>query len=228
MYSLGPCTPCASTLPACVDLQGGHRILTQGWWSIEGIAWRPEGKEIWFAGTINSSGWADAIHAVTVSGKERTVLAMPWVRLMDISREGRVLLVRQNWRHQLVGKFPGDSTEHPYSWLDDTSATAISNDGHWLTFVESGEIDYIAHDRQAYYRKTDGSAVVSLGAGQAVISPDGKSSTRKRLTAALRSLWPKRDAKRFRRCLRTALGLRPTMHAVEFRCTAQGIPSRKA
>jgi eukaryotic-like serine/threonine-protein kinase len=158
-----------------VDLQGNHRIIAGVWVSLEGLAWRPDGKEIWFAGTKTTSGWSDAIHAVTLSGEDRIVLAMPWVRLLDVSSDGRVLLAYQDWRRIMIGKFPGDPAEHPYSWLDDTNATAITDDGHALTFVESGEVYYIAQDRQAYYRKTDGSAAVSLGVGQAAVSPDGKS-----------------------------------------------------
>lgn len=157
-----------------VDLNGKRTVVTQGWLSIEGLAWRPDGKEIWFAGTINTAGWADAIHAVTLSGKERTLVTIPWVRLHDIDRDGRVLLSRENWRTQLIGFFPGEAAEHAYSWLDDTSPTALSNDGRWLSFSESGEIYYLEGDRQAYYRRTDGSAAVSLGAGQSLISPDGR------------------------------------------------------
>ena len=158
-----------------VDLQGNRRVLSQGWLSIEGLAWRPDGKEIWFGATTNTSGWADGIHAVSLSGKERTVLRFPWVRLLDISRDGRVLLAHQNWRRQVIGLFRGDSSEHPYSWLDDSNPVAIANDGSALTFSESGELYYIENDSQAYYRKTDGSPAVSLGAGEGVISPDGKS-----------------------------------------------------
>ncbi len=157
-----------------VNLQGKRTIVTQGWLSIEGLAWRPDGKEIWFAGTMNTAGWADAIHAVTLSGKERTVLTIPWVRLHDIAPDGRVLLSRENWRTQMIGLFPGDTAEHAYSWLDDTNPTGLSNDGRWISFNESGEVYYLNGDRLAYYRRTDGSAAVSMGVGQAAISPDGK------------------------------------------------------
>ena len=157
-----------------VDLQGKRTIVTKGWLSIEGLAWRPDGKEIWFAATQNTAGWADAIHAVTLSGKERTVLTLPWLRLHDIAKDGRVLLSRENWRTQMIGLFPGDTAEHPYSWLDDTVPTAFSNDGRWLSFNEAGEVYYLSGDRLAYYRRTDGSAAVSVGVGQSVISPDGK------------------------------------------------------
>jgi len=102
------------------------------------------------------------------------VLSAPWIRLHDISKDGRVLLSRETWRRQLIGLFPGDPAEHPYSWLDDTSATALSNDGRWLSFNESGEVYYLESENLAYYRRTDGSAAISLGAGQSAISPDGK------------------------------------------------------
>ncbi|HUO15092.1 MAG TPA: protein kinase [Verrucomicrobiae bacterium] len=169
-----------------VDLKGNRRSVSGGWLSIEGLAWRPDGKEIWFAATANTAGWADAIHAVSLSGKERIVLRFPWLRLLDISRDGRVLIAHQNWRRKMVGLFNGDSAEHPYSWLDDSNPTAIADDGRSLTFAETGELYYIENDGQAYYRKTDGSPAVSLGSGFAIISPDGKSiltyGRRKKLT----------------------------------------------
>jgi eukaryotic-like serine/threonine-protein kinase len=155
-----------------VDLEG-HQRISKSWWSIEGLAWSPNGKEIWFAGGKSDAGWADAIRAITLSGRDRVVLTMPWVRLLDVSRDSRVLMARQNWRGVLRGLFPGDSEEHPYSWLDETAPNAISSDGKALTFREGGEIYYLANEGQGYYRKTDGSPAVSLGAGAGTISPDG-------------------------------------------------------
>jgi Tol biopolymer transport system component/predicted Ser/Thr protein kinase len=157
-----------------VDLNGKSELVTHSWLSLEGVAWSPDGKEIWFAGTNISSGWADAIHAITLAGKERIVLVSPSVRLHDISKDGRILLSHQNWRRQMIGLFPGDAAEHPYSWLDDTSPTAISADGRTISFFESGAIYYIEGDNLAYYRPTDGSPAVRLGAGLDTISPDGK------------------------------------------------------
>ncbi|MFZ3216465.1 MAG: protein kinase [Candidatus Acidiferrales bacterium] len=157
-----------------VDLKGKRTIVTRGWLSLEGLAWKPDGKEIWFAGARESSGWADAIHAISLSGKERTVLTMPWIRLHDIATDGRVLASRENWRAQLIGFFPGDTAAHPYSWLDRTNPSAISSDGKWISFDESGEVYVVAGDRLAYYRRTDGSPAVSVGPGQAHISPDAK------------------------------------------------------
>lgn len=157
-----------------VDLNGKHTVLSQGWVSIEGLAWNPNGKEVWFAANSPNSGWADTVFAVTLSGKLRTVLTFPNARLHDIASDGRVLLSREDWREQLVGFFPGDKQEHFYSWLDNTNPTGISSDGRTISFNEQGEIWYIAKDNQGYYRSTDGSAAVSVGPGTPTISPDGK------------------------------------------------------
>src|ERR1700680_1659523 len=99
---------------------------------------------------------------------------MPAVRLHDIASDGRILLSHESWRAQLLGFFPGDKGEHPYSWLHYTAPTAISADGKTLSFVESGEVYAIAGEAQCYFRSTDGAAPVSLGAGGSMISPDGK------------------------------------------------------
>ena len=155
-----------------VDMNGRHTVLSTDA-SLEGLAWSPDGKEVWFAGT-KTSGWADTIFAVTPAGKERAILSLPSVRLHDISKDGRVLLSRETWRRQIRGLFPGDKAEHPYSWLDDTEATAISADGRFISIYEAGEIYYLENNSLAYYRATDGSPAVRLGVGTPAISPDGK------------------------------------------------------
>jgi serine/threonine protein kinase/Tol biopolymer transport system component len=155
-----------------VDLNGNHTVISTDP-SVEGLAWRPDGKEVWFAGT-KVSGWADTLFAVTPNGKERTILTFPSIRLHDISKDGRVLLSRETWRRQIRGLFPGDKAEHPYSWLDDTEATGISDDGRVVSIYEAGEVYALENNSLAYYRATDGSPAVRLGIGTAAISPDGK------------------------------------------------------
>jgi serine/threonine protein kinase/Tol biopolymer transport system component len=159
-----------------VDLSGKPTVLTKESISLEGLAWTPDGKEIWFAGDSSTrTGWADSVRAVSLSGKERVVLLLPNLRLHDIARDGRVLLSHENWRRQLLGFFPGDKNEHPYSWLDDTLPTSISSDGKIMSFTEGGEVYYIEGERLGYYRSTDGSGAVRVGGGSPVLSPDGKS-----------------------------------------------------
>jgi serine/threonine protein kinase/Tol biopolymer transport system component len=159
-----------------VDLSGKATVLSKEFISLEGLAWSPNGNEVWFAGDSSArTGWADSIRAVTLSGKERSILLLPSLRLHDIARDGRVLLSHENWRRQLLGFFPGDKNEHPYSWLDDTNPTSLSADGRVMSFTEGGEVYYIEGERLGYYRPTDGSGAVRVGGGSTVVSPDGKS-----------------------------------------------------
>jgi eukaryotic-like serine/threonine-protein kinase len=159
-----------------VDLAGKTTILSKEFISLEGLAWNPNGKEVWFAGDSSvRTGWADSIRGVTLSGKERVLLLLPNLRLHDIARDGRVLLSHENWRRQLLGFFPGDKNEHPYSWLDDSNPTSLSADGRILSFTEGGAVYYIEGERLGYYRATDGSGAVRVGGGTTVASPDGKS-----------------------------------------------------
>ncbi|MGA8439821.1 MAG: protein kinase [Candidatus Sulfotelmatobacter sp.] len=155
-----------------LDMSGKHSVIFKSS-SVEGLAWSPDGKELWFAAT-ETGGWADTLFAVRPGGKPRVVLTSPSIRLYDISKDGLVLLSHESWRRQLIGFFPGDKSDHPYSWDDDTQPTAISTDGRLMSFYESGELYAIAGDYQAYYRPTDSSPAVRLGVGEPAISPDGK------------------------------------------------------
>jgi Tol biopolymer transport system component len=155
-----------------LDMNGKHTVLFKSS-SVEGLAWSPDGKELWFAAT-ETNGWADTIYAIRPGGKPRVVLTSPSIRLYDISKDGLVLLSHESWRRQLIGLFPGDKSDHPYSWNDDTQPTAITTDGRLISFYESGELYAIARDYQSYYRPTDGSPAVRLGVGAPAISPDGK------------------------------------------------------
>jgi eukaryotic-like serine/threonine-protein kinase len=158
-----------------VDMSGTKKELSKGWISLEGLAWSADGKEICVAGTRGgASGWADKVYGITLSGKEREILALPQMRLHDISKDGKLLVSKESWGRQLIGMFPGDSAEHPYSWLDDGSPTGISDDGKVFSFIENGEVWALTGEAQGYYRKTDGTGAVHMGSGATAVSPDGK------------------------------------------------------
>jgi eukaryotic-like serine/threonine-protein kinase len=155
-----------------LDLNGKHTVLFRST-SVEGLAWSPDGKELWFAAT-KSAGWADTLYAMRPGGNPRVVLTAPSIRLHDISKDGLVLLSHETWRRQMRGLFPGDKSEHFYSWLDSTEPTGISADGRLISLYEGGDVYSIENDFLAYYRPTDGSPAVRLGVGTCAISPDGK------------------------------------------------------
>ena len=164
---------------AVVDTSGHKKAITDEWFTIQGVAWSPDGSEIWF--TASKSGTDRTLYAATLDGKQRIVARLPGaLMLLDIAKDGRVLLVRATWRRELMG-FSGAGKEHELSWLDYTYPADLSDDGKTILFDEEGgggALDYSksgGYTYAVYVRKTDGSPAVLLGEGGAVaLSPDGK------------------------------------------------------
>jgi len=156
---------------AVVDRSGSKRALSSDWFALQGLAWKPDGSEVWFTGTREGS--ARAIHSATLSGHERLIAATPGtMTLMDISADGRVIVSRDDWRNGAMGLFPGDKRERPMSWLDWTVVRDLSADGRKISFDESGEGSGPTGD--VYLRATDGSPAVRVADGSASeISRDG-------------------------------------------------------
>jgi serine/threonine protein kinase/Tol biopolymer transport system component len=154
-----------------VDLEGNHKTLAGGWVSEQGLAWSPNGEEIWF--TATKAGVGRALRAVSISGNERLIARVPGtLTLLDIARDGRVLLKGETGRSEMKGHIYGDSQERELAWFDSSLPTDLSKDGRTLLFGEFGEAG--GSNYAVYLRGTDGSPAVRLGEGTAQArSPDG-------------------------------------------------------
>ncbi len=124
------------------------------------------GNQVWFA--------TDALYAVTLSGKIRTVLRTGTdITLHDISAAGAVLLSEDNKGISMMLSTPDSKTERDISWLKSSVVTGISQDGKLLLFSEQyagGGPGY-----SVYLRKADGSDAVRLSKGSSLgLSRDGK------------------------------------------------------
>jgi DNA-binding winged helix-turn-helix (wHTH) protein/Tol biopolymer transport system component len=155
-----------------VDLKGNMKTLSGFWESLRGLAWSPLGDEVWFAAA--RSGVARALYAVSLNGSDRTVLTVAGgLSMRDISRDGRVVISRDDERVGVEFVGAGDSSSRDLSWQDWSMATDISPDGKRILFDEEGENSGPSY--QVGLRGTDGSSPVILGAGSAQsLSPDGK------------------------------------------------------
>ena len=81
-----------------IDGQGVSHTLSAGWASVDGLAWAPSGREVWF--TAARSGVIRSLYAVSLSGKLRLVASYPGtLTLCDISRSGRVLISREQFAY---------------------------------------------------------------------------------------------------------------------------------
>jgi eukaryotic-like serine/threonine-protein kinase len=155
-----------------VDLQGRATTLSSGWNSVLGLAWAPAGDEIWF--TATRSGAAQALHAVSRSGRERQLLAAPaTLTLHDVAADGRVLVSRDAWGAGVMVRAPEGPSERDLSWLDGTTAWDLSTDGRTMVLEEAWEGGGAA--RSIYLRTTDGAPALRLGEGVPLaLSPDGQ------------------------------------------------------
>ena len=152
------------------DREGKQKFASQVFSSLLGLAWRPDGKEVWFTGSPH--GAARTIYAVDMRGKQRLVLRAPGsVLLHDIASNGRVLLTSDNNRKQMFVLIDGDKKERNISWLDWSVLQVLSEDGRQVLFAEGGE----ANPKYGLYlRRLDGSLPKRIVDGYwGDLSPDG-------------------------------------------------------
>jgi WD40 repeat protein len=146
---------------AAADGKEKPRTLAPGFVSVMGLAWRPDGREVWVTGT--TSGIARYLVAVTPSGTQRTVCRVPATfTIYDLRKDGEALITEEDYRSSA---FTGGNAgpERDLSALDWASPGGISRDSSLVSFDESGEG---GGDKGAVYvRKTDGSPPVLLGPG---------------------------------------------------------------
>jgi DNA-binding winged helix-turn-helix (wHTH) protein len=121
-----------------VTSTGKSRVLSPGWESIDGLAWHPSGREIWF--TAARAGIDRNLMAVNLNGETRQVAEIPGGMLLrDISPSGDVLIARAVSRMSMLrGDLDGTAAQD-ISWLDWSRAVAISADGRQILFDESGQ-----------------------------------------------------------------------------------------
>jgi len=155
-----------------VDLSGHARTLTQEWASEGGLAWRPDGKEIWFSAIEKGNNLN--LMAVDLSARRRTLLALPGaITLEDIAADGRALVSLNSKRLAMNYTTLGDKEGVDLSWHDLNSARDISRDGKTVLFEDASEAAGPTY--AVGVRSVDGGLPVRLGEGSAGgLSPDGK------------------------------------------------------
>ena len=155
-----------------IDRKGNRRFYSSFFTTVQGVAWSPGDKEVWF--TASPGGAARALYAIDRSGKERILLRVPGtLTLHDVGSEGRALLGQDNTQYGFIGMAPGEKAERNLSWFDWSATNDLSPDGKIAIFSESGEA--VGAKNGVFMRNTDGSPAVRLADGTGgSLSPDGK------------------------------------------------------
>jgi DNA-binding winged helix-turn-helix (wHTH) protein/dipeptidyl aminopeptidase/acylaminoacyl peptidase len=154
-----------------LDKDGVRLAVTEDFASLDGLAWAPNGGEVWF--TAARVGAKNELHGVALDGQARTIHAgVGRLVLHDLAPDGRVLLESADARGETILRREGDGEERDLSWLDFSGPEGISASGDVVLLVESG--DGGGPDYTSFLRPTDGSPPVRLGPGRAMgLSPDG-------------------------------------------------------
>ena len=155
-----------------IDATGNKKTISNQYSSAQGLAWHPDGKEVWFTGT--TTGANRQLRAASLTGKDRLVyLGTGELTVQDIAKDGKVLFSRDDDRSGLIGMAPGATQETDLSWDDWTVPRDLSDDGAIVSFDETGEAG--GETGAMYFRRMDGSPAVRLGDGLGPsLSPDGK------------------------------------------------------
>lgn len=149
-----------------VDQEGRRRVLAGN--AHSGVLWSPSGEEVYHYGR-DLKVWATRL-----SGESRMLLqTLGDVALLDIARDGRILLNTRMWQRELVGQGPDESAERNLSWGDWSFPAFLSFDGRTVLIEEQRLIT--GGNYGLFLRPTDGSPAVRLGDGRAfALSPDGR------------------------------------------------------
>jgi DNA-binding winged helix-turn-helix (wHTH) protein len=153
-----------------LDRDGRRVARTRDFSSVEGLAWAPHSREVWF--TASTSGSDTAVRALDLRGSESVVIPSAGrLVLRDVDAQGRLLLERTSVRAE-VRHWSG-SGERDLSWQDGTVGVALTTAGEAALLHEMGEA---AGPAQAVLlRPTSGSPPTRLGTGRpSALSPDGR------------------------------------------------------
>jgi Tol biopolymer transport system component len=161
--------------------QGGRpERLTGEFQGAQGLAWTPDGKEIWFtAGTEGAAAAANGaryqLFAVRPGGRPRLVYGPPTtLRLFDISAGGGVLFSVEDYRAEIGGLLKGDTKERDLSTWSDEALSGLSEDGSAFAAIEQSAPG-AGLEPFFYFRRASEAAPVRLGNGTAMgLSPDGR------------------------------------------------------
>jgi serine/threonine protein kinase/Tol biopolymer transport system component len=155
-----------------VDDAGASPRKLGDWTNAKGLAWSPGGRIVF----ASSNSGSTEIRSATPGGKVRLVGRLDGsVKLHDVSRDGDLLLSRDDYREGIMARAPGSDRERDLSWFDGSGASDISPDGRLLLMSEFGEAGGSRYS--AYVRPMNGDPAVRLGDGYGVsLSPDNSAA----------------------------------------------------
>jgi eukaryotic-like serine/threonine-protein kinase len=156
-----------------LDRAGKQKVISQEWEALEGMAWTPNGKEIWYSAA--ESGDQYCVRASTLDGAERLVYCgTGGVRLHDIAASGKALLSTEARRSTMALIEHGEKEERDLPAIGMQIHPRVTPDGTEVVSTDPSQRG--GADYSVYVQKVSGGTPVRIGGGGygSDISNDGK------------------------------------------------------
>jgi eukaryotic-like serine/threonine-protein kinase len=149
----------------------GKRLANDLMPHVFGLAWSPDGREVWFTGSETGSAHDRALYALALNGRRRLIARAPGsMSLYDVAPDGKSALIATGagW-FGINALKDGEREERPLDLLGRADIVGLSADGQWVLLNETREVG-----AGTYLRSTDGTKTLPLGGNTARgLSPDG-------------------------------------------------------
>lgn len=156
-----------------VDREGKQKVVSKEWEALEGMAWRPDGKEVWYGAA--EAGDQYCVRASNRKGQERAVYCgTSGTRVHDISRTEEALVSADVAVISIAAVEHGSKEEHNLVSFGFVINPRITPDGAEVVTTDAsvrGGKDYSVN-----VQKRDGGSAVKIGEGGYGwdVSDDGK------------------------------------------------------
>jgi serine/threonine protein kinase len=155
-----------------MDRSGRRTTLSEGYDALEGLAWSPDARAVFFSGSTH--GEYRQVRSADLHGRARLVLPSPGnLTMQDVARSGRWLVTNDVEQDRMHVRAPGERADRDLTWLDRSQGPLLSADGRLVVFT-SAAVD-AGNNYATMLRGTDGSPPIRLGEGGALdVSSDGR------------------------------------------------------
>ncbi|HUF23803.1 MAG TPA: protein kinase [Vicinamibacterales bacterium] len=154
-----------------LDLTGGPVVSDNSLSSVFGIAWSPDGREVWMTGSESGGAHDRALYALNLRGTRRLIARIAGaLTIYDVAPDGNAALVGTGagWNGVIAGRADGGE-EQPLDLFGRSAIAGLSADGTRVLIDETREVG-----TGAYLRSTDGKDTISFeGYTARGLSPDG-------------------------------------------------------
>ena len=138
---------------------------------VYGLAWSPDGREVWYSAATVQGGADRAVYAVTLNGTKRLVARMPGaMTVFDVGPDGKTALVSTGAAWQSINAIlPGRPDEQSLDLRGRSQPAGLSADGKWVLINEDREVG-----TGGYLKSIDGRKTMELGPQRPLaLRPDG-------------------------------------------------------